>query len=272
MLVDLVVNTVFLWNIHHIIRLEKWHSNYGEYIEKWIEAIGLFDAYTSLGNYSFNHPGYTFPEFTDRPVFQAEQMGHLIISQENRVCNDIIIDTKGQVFIITGANMAGKSTFLRTIGVNMVLGMIGAPVCANRMKFKITRIFTSMNITDSLSKNESYFYAEVKRLKELVDEAMKGGELMVLLDEILTGTNTRDKETASKAFLERLIEMNITSLIATHDLSLTTLEEKHPETIHNKSFEVDMVHDQMHYDYKIRDGVAKNMNSLELLKQMRLIR
>jgi len=272
MLVDLIVNTVFLWNIHYIIRLEKWHGKYGQYIEKWIETIGLFDAYTSIANYSFNHPGYTYPEFTDDQVFHAEQMGHLIINPENRVCNDITINTKGQVFIITGANMAGKSTFLRTIGVNMVLGMIGAPVCATRMKFKITRIFTSMNITDSLSKNESYFYAEVKRLKELVDEAMKGGELMVLLDEILTGTNTRDKETASKAFLERLIEMNITSLIATHDLSLTTLKEKYPDKIDNKSFEVDMVKDQMHYDYKIRDGVAKNMNALELLKQMRLIR
>jgi len=125
---------------------------------------------------------------------------------------------------------------------------------------------------DSLSENESYFYAEVKRLKQLIDAAMGGGDILVLLDEILTGTNTKDKETASKAFLERLLEMNITSLIATHDLSLTSLAEKHPNTIYNKSFEVDMVGQEMHYDYKIREGAAKNMNALELLRQMKLIK
>ncbi len=241
MLVDLLVNTVFLWNVHHIIRLEKWHSKYSDYIEKWIGIIGKFDAFISLANFSYNNADYVFPEFNDQLILEAEQMGHPLINKESRVCNDFQIDEKGKVFIITGANMAGKSTFLRTIGVNMVLGMIGAPVCAKNMQFKITRLFTSMNITDSLLENESYFYAEVKRLKQLVDEAMHSSELLVLLDEILTGTNTRDKEKASKAFLERLLGMRVTSLIATHDLSLTTLAEKYPNKIFNKSFEVDMV-------------------------------
>ena len=272
MLVDLFVNSVFLWNVHHIIRLEKWHSKHSEYIEKWISIIGKFDAFISLANFNFNNPDYVFPEFNENYILEAEQLGHPLINQESRVCNDIQVDEKGKVFIITGANMAGKSTFLRTIGVNMVLGMIGAPVCARSMQFKITQLFTSMNITDSLSENESYFYAEVKRLKQLVDEAMHSSELLVLLDEILTGTNTRDKEEASKAFLERLLSMRVTSLIATHDLSLTNLAEQYPDKIFNKSFEVDMVNQEMYYDYKIRDGVAKNMNALDLLKQMNLIR
>jgi DNA mismatch repair ATPase MutS len=272
MLVDLFVNTIFLWNVHHIIRLENWHSRYSDYIEKWISSIGKFDAYISLANFAFNHPDYVYPEFSDQMILEAEQMGHPLIKKESRVSNNFQIDEKGKVFIITGANMAGKSTFLRTIGVNMVLGMIGAPVCAKDMRFKITRLFTSMNITDSLSENESYFYAEVKRLKQLVDEAMRSSELLVLLDEILTGTNTKDKETASKAFLERLLGMKVTSLIATHDLSLTSLAEKYPDKIFNKSFEVDMVNQEMYYDYKIREGVAKNMNALDLLRQMKLIK
>ncbi len=270
--VDILINSIFLWNIHHIIRLEKWHSLYGKYIEKWVGIIGKFDAYISMANYSYNHPEFTYPVFNENQILYAEQLGHPLINDEVRVCNDFQINKKGNVFIITGANMAGKSTFLRTVGVNMVLGMAGAPVCAKKLEFKITRIFTSMNITDSLSENESYFYAEVKRLKQLIDKAMGEGDLLVLLDEILTGTNTKDKEIASKAFLERLLEMQMTSLIATHDLSLTSLAEEHPDTILNKSFEVDMVNQEMHYDYKIRDGVAKNMNALELLKQMKLIR
>ena len=270
--VDILLNSIFLWNVHHIIRLEKWHLLYGEYIERWVGIIGKFDAYISMANYSYNHPDFTYPVFNDNQILDAEQLGHPLISDEASVCNDFHINQKGNVFIITGANMAGKSTFLRTVGINMILGMAGAPVCAKKMEFKITNIFTSMNITDSLSENESYFYAEVKRLKQLIDKAMGKGDLLVLLDEILTGTNTKDKEIASKAFLERLLEMTITSLIATHDLSLTSLAEKYPETIYNKSFEVDMVGQEMHYDYKIREGAAKNMNALELLRQMKLIR
>jgi DNA mismatch repair ATPase MutS len=167
--------------------------------------------------------------------------------------------------------MAGKSTFLRTIGINLVLAMAGAPVCAEKMHFRITTLFTSMNITDSLSMNESYFYAEVKRLRQLVDKSATTDHFFVLLDEILTGTNTRDKEIASKAFLQRLVELQITGIIATHDLSLTSLEEKYPEIISNKRFEVDLVNGKMEYDYTIKDGVAQNMNALELLRNMKLI-
>jgi DNA mismatch repair ATPase MutS len=155
--------------------------------------------------------------------------------------------------------------------VNLVLAMTGAPVCAGEMDFQITRLFTSMNITDSLSRNESYFYAEIKRLKQLTDLAASRQNMLVLLDEILTGTNTRDKEEASKAFVERLLQMNITSIIATHDLSLTSLAGDHPEWIRNASFEVELDTGRMKYDYKLRDGVAQNMNALALLRDMGLI-
>jgi DNA mismatch repair ATPase MutS len=271
LLVDIILKLLFLWDIHQVIRLENWQRHYADHIENWIEIIGNYDALISLANFAYNHPSYTMPTISDEKVLEAEELGHPLIPEDNRVSNNFSITKNGDTFIITGANMAGKSTFLRTIGVNLVLGMAGAPVCAGRMEFKITNLFTSMNITDSLSKNESYFYAEIKRLKQLIDQATKKEDILVLLDEILTGTNTRDKEKASKAFLERLVTMKVTSIIATHDLSLTTLEEKHPEQIHNKSFEVELVNGEMKYDFKLRDGIAQNMNALELLREMKLI-
>lgn len=271
LIVGIILNLIFLWDIHQVIRLEKWHKHYASYIEKWIDIIGRFDALISLANFHYNHTKYNFPQITDEYILKSKQMGHPLIPENIRVNNDFTMEKSGDAFIITGANMAGKSTFLRTIGINMVLGMTGAPVCAESFEFKIINLFTSMNITDSLSNNESYFYAEIKRLKQLIDQATKKEDLLALLDEILTGTNTRDKEKASKAFLERLINMKITSIIATHDLSLTSLEEKYPEVIHNKSFEVNLVNDDMKYDYRLRDGIAQNMNALELLKQMKLI-
>jgi len=271
LLADIILKLFFLWDIHQVIRLENWHRHYAGHIENWIETIGNFDAIISLANFNYNHPSYIFPKISDNKILEVEELGHPLIKQAKRVNNNFSITKNGDTFIITGANMAGKSTFLRTVGVNLVLGMIGAPVCASYMEFKITNLFTSMNITDSLSKNESYFYAEIKRLKQLVEQAAKKENIMVLLDEILTGTNTRDKEKASKAFLERLLTMKVTGIIATHDLSLTSLEEKHPDRIHNKSFEVELYEGEMKYDYKLRDGIAQNMNALELLRKMKLI-
>ncbi|MFP4620824.1 MAG: MutS-related protein [Bacteroidales bacterium] len=270
-LADIILKLFFLWDVHQTIRLENWHRHYAKHIENWIETIGNFDALISLANFHYNHSSYAFPEISESKILEAEDMGHPLIPQDRRVNNNFAITKKGDTIIITGANMAGKSTFLRTIGVNLVLGMVGAPVCAGQLTFQITCLFTSMNITDSLSKNESYFYAEIKRLKKLIDQASKEENILVLLDEILTGTNTQDKEKASKAFLERLISMQVTSVIATHDLSLTTLKEKYPDRIHNKRFEVELAEEEMKYDYLLRDGIAQNMNALELLKQMKLI-
>ncbi|MCF8336261.1 MAG: hypothetical protein K9H65_06640 [Bacteroidales bacterium] len=271
LLADVILKLFFLWDIHQVIRLENWHRHYAGDIENWIKTIGKFDALISLANFYYNYKSYTFPKISRNKVLEATDLGHPLIQQDKCVTNNFNITKNGDNFIITGANMAGKSTFLRTVGINFVLGMIGAPVCATNMEFKISNLFTSMNITDSLSKNESYFYAEIKRLKKLIDKAAKKEDLMVLMDEILTGTNTRDKEKASKAILERLINMKVTGIIATHDLSLTTLEEKYPEQIHNKRFEVELADEKMKYDYKLRDGIAQNMNALELLRKMKLI-
>jgi DNA mismatch repair ATPase MutS len=266
-----ILNLVFLWDIHQVIRLEKWHRHHATDIEQWIGAMGGFDAYISLANFAYNHEDFHFPDVDSSVVLRADHMGHPLIPSPKRVDNPITIREQGISIIVTGANMAGKSTFLRTIGVNLVLAMAGSVVCAGNMVFRITRLFTSMNITDSLAKNESYFYAEIKRLRQLTEHAMHHEHLLVLLDEILTGTNTKDKEKASKAFVRRLLGLKVTSIIATHDLSLTSLAEEHPRSIRNTSFEVELEGERMKFDYKLRDGVARNMNALALLRQMDLI-
>jgi len=266
-----ILNLVFLWDIHQVIRLEKWHERHAPDVEQWIQAMGSFDAFISLANFAYNHEDFCFPQVDPSVVVHADRMGHPLIPAPKRVDNPLTMRQSGVSIIITGANMAGKSTFLRTIGVNLVLAMAGSVVCASNMTFRITRLFTSMNITDSLSKNESYFYAEIKRLRQLIEHAMHHDHLLVLLDEILTGTNTKDKEKASKAFVRRLLNMKVTSIIATHDLSLTTMAEEHPGSIRNTRFEVALEKGQMKFDYKLREGVARNMNALALLKEMGLI-
>ena len=271
MIAGIFLNLFFLWDIHQVARLEHWHSRYAGHIEDWLSALGSMDAFLSLANFSYNNKDFNFPHISHTTLFEARDIGHPLIPQHKRITNNLSIDRQRSTIIVTGANMAGKSTFLRTIGVNLILAMAGSPVCAREMSFRITHLFTSMNITDSLTRNESYFYAEIKRLKQLTDQALQHENMLVLLDEILTGTNTRDKEKASRAFVQRLLKMNLTSIIATHDLSLTSLEEDHPNAIRNTSFEVELENGHMKYDYKLREGVAQNMNALALLRDMGLI-
>jgi DNA mismatch repair ATPase MutS len=177
----------------------------------------------------------------------------------------------GQVFIITGANMAGKSTFLRTVGVNMLLGMIGAPVCAVRMKMTPVKLFTSMRTVDSLSHNESYFYAELKRLKTLKERLERGEEIFFILDEILKGTNSIDKSCGSKLFLRKVIELGGTGLIATHDISIGEMETEYPGNVLNKCFEIEIDGENISFDYLLRDGVTRKMNAAALLRKTGIV-
>ena len=269
MIAGFFLNGLFLWDYHCIYRLEKWKSEYKTLFPLWLEMIGEVDAYISLGNYSFNNPGFAFPEKSlNLDVFVAKNLGHQLIDESKRICNDFILEKKGTVCIITGANMAGKSTFLRTIAVNYILGMIGAPVCASELRFTPMKLFTSMRTTDSLSDNESYFYAELKRLKALKSGVENHEPVFFILDEILKGTNSADKSTGSKLFLNRLIESGGTGLLATHDTSIGMLESDHPGVIINKCFEIDLDGDYIKFDYKIQDGITQKMNAVFLMKQM----
>jgi len=204
-------------------------------------------------------------------ILDFKKAGHPLIPSATRVDNDIGLKGQGEFVIITGANMAGKSTFLRTVGVNLLLGMAGAPLCAQSARFSPVEIFSSMRTSDSLQKNESYFYAELKRLSELLEKLEKGNTLFIVLDEILKGTNSADKQKGSRIVLEKIIRLNGAGLIATHDLDLAELEKEYPDNLRNKCFEIEMDGDKIHFDYRLYDGITKKMNALLLMKQMGII-
>jgi DNA mismatch repair ATPase MutS len=272
MLIGVVLNGLLLWDYHCIYRLEKWKSSNKKLFPVWLEMLGRVDAYISLGNYAHNNPAFAYPVISDKGiVFSAKMLGHQLIDENKRVCNDFEIDQKGIVCIISGANMAGKSTFLRTVAINYILGMVGAPVCAGEMSFLPSKLFTSMRTTDSLSSNESYFYAELKRLKALKSKVEAGEPVFFILDEILKGTNSKDKAKGSKLFLEKLVALQGTGLIATHDTSLGMMEQEHPGVIMNKCFEIEIDGELIKFDYKLQDGITQKMNAAFLMKQMGIV-
>jgi hypothetical protein len=271
-IVGFILNGLLLWDYHCIYRLDKWKSEYRSLFPVWIEMVGTIDAFISLGNYACNNPGFIYPVISKSDcLFSASSAGHPLIMGNKRVCNDFVIERSGCVYIISGANMSGKSTFLRTIAVNYILGMAGAPVCATDMAFAPVKLFTSMRTTDSLSDNESYFYAELRRLKMLKSEIEKGGPVLFILDEILKGTNSADKSLGSKLFLKRLIELGGTGLIATHDTSLGEMETEYPGIVFNKCFEIEIDGEIIKFDYKLRNGITHKMNAAILMKQMGIL-
>jgi DNA mismatch repair ATPase MutS len=271
-LVSFVLNGMFLWDYHSIEKLEKWKSEYKDHFPVWMGMLGMIDAFISLGNYAFNNPGFVYPVLSEsKSVFSAKNLGHPLIEEEKRVCNDFTLENRGMICIISGANMAGKSTFLRTIAVNYILGMAGAPVCAGEMEFIPMKLFTSMRTTDSLSHNESYFYAELKRLKQLKSGIEAGEPIFFVLDEILKGTNSTDKSLGSKLFLERIALMGGSGLIATHDTSLGEMENTHPGVIINRCFEIEIKGEIIIFDYKLQPGITHKMNAAFLMKQMGIL-
>jgi DNA mismatch repair ATPase MutS len=271
-LVGFVLNGLFLWDYHSIYRLEKWKSENKNIFPVWLEMIGRVDAYISLGNYAFNNQTFAYPEISDKNIiFSAKMLGHPLIDDSKRVCNDFSLDRTGTICIISGANMAGKSTFLRTIAVNYILAMTGAPVCAEKMDFLPLKLFTSMRTTDSLSGNESYFYAELKRLKALKTRVERNEPVFFILDEILKGTNSADKSLGSKLFIEKLILLGGTGLIATHDVSLGMMVIDHPESVFNMCFEIEIEGETIQFDYKLYKGITQKMNAAFLMKQMGIL-
>jgi len=271
-LVGFILNGLLLWDYHSIYRLEKWKSEYKNLFPVWLEMLGQIDAYVSLGNYAYNNPDFAFPLISDKNrVFSATKLGHQLIDKSARVCNDFSLEKPGTICVVSGANMAGKSTFLRTIAVNYILGLSGAPVCAEEMTFIPLKLFTSMRTADSLSNNESYFYAELKRLKMLKSRLEKGEPVLFILDEILKGTNSADKSMGSKLFLKRIIELGGTGLIATHDTSIGEMETDHPGSVINRCFEVEIDGEMIIFDYKLKNGITHKMNAALLMKQMGIL-
>ena len=262
-------NAFFLWEIKCAIKVEKWITLYSHTIKQSLEVITFFDAKNSLANFCFNHPNYVFPEIVKKAnVISSKKLGHPLLNSENRIDNDFEID-KNSFLIVTGANMAGKSTFLRTISLSIVMANIGLPVCANLFKYSPVKLITSMRTSDSLAENESYFYSELKRLK-LIVETIQTDDYFIVLDEILKGTNSKDKAVGSKKFLQKLVQSKSTGIIATHDVSLCELE-KDFEEIKNFFFDADILNNKLHFDYLFKKGVCENMNASFLLKKMKIV-
>lgn len=266
-----VANALVLYDIQVVRRIEQWQKKYSANFDDWFEVIAEFEFLISLSTFAFNNPTFTFPTVSKEFAFESKDLGHPLISHNQRVTSDFAISKKTKTFIITGANMAGKSTFLRTIGSNSILAQIGSVVCAKEMVFSPIRILTSIRITDSLSSNESYFYAELKRLKYIVELVESGEEALIIIDEMLRGTNSEDKHSGSEGLLRKLTKRNVITFLATHDVALGKLENEFVDELKNYCFEAEIKNDELFFDYKLHNGVSQNLNASFLMKKMKII-
>ena len=262
-------NYMLLWDMHALFALQNWKKKHGANISDWTNAIHHMEALSSLASTLYANPDWVFPEITDdRLTLQCEQIGHPLIKKGKRISNDFYMTSQSDVFIITGSNMSGKSTFLRTLGINAVMAFAGAPVCARRMSLSIFTIFTSMRTNDSLEEDTSSFYAELKRLKQLIDYTKESEIVFYMLDEILKGTNSKDRHEGTKALVKQLMNQRNFGIISTHDLELGNMEEQYPDRIKNYSFNSYVEDGKLRFDYTIRDGICRSFNASDLMKQI----
>lgn len=269
MLLGAVLNGFMLRDLRQSHNIETWIAEHKDQVPTWFAAIAFFDAYNSLGNFAFNHPDYVFPKISvGAQILKVKGAGHPLLKEATMVRNDFQIDSE-EFFIVTGANMAGKSTFLRMVSLQIVMGNMGLPVCAEASEYNPIKLITSMRTTDSLTDDESYFFSELKRLKFIIDE-IKQDRYFIILDEILKGTNSTDKAIGSRKFVEKLVASNSTGIIATHDLSLCTAADAMPE-VKNYFFDAQIKAGELFFDYTFKPGICQNMNASFLLKKMQIV-
>jgi ABC-type multidrug transport system fused ATPase/permease subunit len=267
----LLVGAYIFWDFRVVFKLNRWKRKYQLLIDEWVAVVGEMEVLASLATLAYNNPSWTMPEVAEGYFrLEATEAGHPLIPAKQRVCNSFSI-TDSKTILLTGSNMAGKSTFLRTLGVNMVLAYAGAPVCAQRLTVSYVPIRTSMRITDSLVENTSSFYAEIKRLGEIVKAVKEGEKAFLLLDEILRGTNSNDRHIGSKALVDLLVENQVCGIIATHDLSLSEAQHTYPKAIANYHFDVQVDEkDELYFDYKVKTGVCTSLNASILMRKIGL--
>lgn len=263
-----LLNNLLLWDLQCVYRLEKWKRKYAARSGPWLEVMGEIEALSSLANLAFNHPDWAFPQIRpDGLSFKASSLGHPLIAGEEQVANDFSMDGQGSLFIITGPNMAGKSTFLRTLGVNSVLAFAGAPVCASAMEVSFFQLITSMKSSDSLDQHLSLFYAELQRLKLVLDSLQSGPPVFFLIDEMLKGTNALDRHKGSVALIKQFLRSKATGIVATHDLDLAYLEKEYPQ-VKNFHFDSQIKGEALYFDFKLNPGICESFNALVLMKKI----
>jgi DNA mismatch repair ATPase MutS len=271
LLASTLLNSLLMIDVHSALSLNKWHNKYSLNFSKWIDSIADIDYLNTMAIYAHNHSAFVYAQLNEGELFMsAKNMSHPLLPEDIRVPNSFAFNNKG-VRIITGSNMSGKSTFLRTVGVNVLLAQMGAPVCADEFLLSPMYIFSCIRITDSLQENHSYFMAELHRLYDIKKAINTHYPALVLMDEILRGTNSADKFEGSTQFLEQMMQLPCIVLFATHDLKLSTLEKDYPGRISNFCFESIIEDTDIHFDYILREGVAQNKNATFLMKKMGII-
>lgn len=271
MIMGIVLNGVFLWDIRLTIKIEEWREKHKMDLVNWIGAIAEMEACNSMANYVFNHSSFTWPKKTDNFIINSSNLGHPFLNEDARISNEFKLLPNGQVVLLSGANMSGKSTFLRTVGLNLAMANMGLPVCADAFEFNALPIYTSMRINDSLQESESYFFAELKRLKFIIDTIKEGNDIFILMDEILRGTNSNDKHQGSAGLIKQLINLKTSGIVASHDITLASLATEFPKKLINRSFEVENENGELVFDYKLREGVCQNLNASYLMEKMGIV-
>jgi DNA mismatch repair ATPase MutS len=266
----LLLGPLFMWDVHCAAALLRWRGRAGGHVRAWLDALGEVEALASLGGFAFEHPAFAWPELSADPRLEARGLGHPLVADERRVDNDVSLPAAGRALVVTGSNMSGKSTLLRALGVNAVLAIAGAPVCARWARLGPLRVATSMRIEDSLEQGVSHFYAELRRLKRVIDLARSPDRapVLFLLDEILHGTNSRERVLGACAVVRELVARGALGAVSTHDLGITALGEELGGQVENVHFEEQVQDGRMTFDYVLRPGIVQSSNALRLMRSV----
>ena len=262
------IGPLLMWDAHCALALLRWRARAGERVRGWLAALAEVEALGSLAAFAFEHPDFAWPEAAAEPIFEAHALAHPLLADDHRVGNDVSLPSAARALVVTGSNMSGKSTLLRAIGANAVLAFAGAPVCARALTIGPARVATSMRIEDSLEQGVSHFYAELRRLKRVLDLARgaEGGPALFLLDEILHGTNSRERVIGACAVVRELLDRGALGAVSTHDLGITALERALGGRVHNVHFEEQVAGEKMTFDYVLKPGIVQSSNALRLMR------
>lgn len=261
------MNIILLWDIRLLLRLQKWCGETSQSIHRWLRSLSQMQALNSLAAFSYINPSYPFPQFHEQKILRATKLGHPCIAGSQRKTNDFCLGDERQIAIVTGSNMSGKSTMLRSVGLNLVLANTGSCVCAEEFIVGEFHLRTSMRARDDLQKGFSYFYAELHKLKQVIDGLSTDKTLLFLVDEMLSGTNSRERTIASMGIIKHLFHKGAVGVVATHDLFLASLSDEFPK-IHNFHFTDKVVDDEMHFDYQLKEGPVQTSNALFLMRKV----
>jgi hypothetical protein len=266
-----IIDVPLMYSVQLGVAVERWRRAHGHAVRRWIAIVGEMEALISLAAYSYEHPQDPFPELTtEGAMLEAEDLGHPLLADADCVRNEVRISGNIRVLLVSGSNMSGKSTLLRAVGINTVLAMAGAPVRARRLRLAPLRVGASIRINDSLQEGSSRFYAEITRLRQILDLAGGNPPALFLLDELLQGTNSKDRRIGGEGIVRTLVERGSIGLVSTHDLALADIGSGLDGHLHNVHFQDELTNGRMTFDYKLRDGVVTKSNGLELMRSIGL--